>query len=117
MSGVQVEGEVDLPHDYTRRAISDLNSPLENALGLLEDLLNNILPGQREVETVRDQLLTTSDLRSPVHADRWLAKRRDLSPQARQCIMSVSRDGHHCFSLQKPPGCRKRRCSPGENRQ
>ena len=80
---MQVEGEVDLPHDYTRKSISDLNSPLENALGLLEDLLNNILPGHKEVEAVRDQLLTTSDLRSPVHADRWLAKRQDLSPQAR----------------------------------
>ncbi|KAK9817484.1 hypothetical protein WJX74_002907 [Apatococcus lobatus] len=87
---LQIEGEVDLANDHQRSSISDLNSPVENALGLLEDLLNNILPGRQEVETVRNQLLTTSDLRTPVHADRWLAKRPDLSPQARAMLFSMT---------------------------
>ena len=78
---VQIEGEADFGGDLGRRQISDMNSPVENAIGLLNDLLHSMFPGRQEIEAVRDQLLTAKDLRSPVAADHWLAKRNDLSPQ------------------------------------
>ena len=102
LDAVQVEGEVDLPSNQQRSSISDLNSPVENALALLEDLLKNVWPGRQDVEAVRNQLLTTSDLRTPVHADRWLAKRQDLSPQA-SCPcngLDLSRAHHSSGSMQ-----------------
>ena len=102
LDAVQVEGEVDLPSNQQRSSISDLNSPVENALALLEDLLKNVWPGRQDVEAVRNQLLMTSDLRTPVHADRWLAKRQDLSPQA-SCPcngLDLSRAHHSSGSMQ-----------------
>ncbi len=79
---MQIEGEPDFDiGDVGRRQISDLNSPVENAIGLLDDLLHSVLPGRAEVLAVKDQLLTAKDLRSPVVSDHWLVKSNDLSPQ------------------------------------
>lgn len=95
---MQIEGEPDFDvGDVGRRQISDLYSPVENAIRLLDDLLLSVLPGRAEVVAVKDQLLTAKDLRSPVLSDQWLAKSSDLPPQVCTCMLRNS------FLLLAPP--------------